>query len=34
MLGVAVPTIAFAGVTDVREEAWELVETLAPAYPA
>ena len=32
MLGVAVPTIAFAGVTDVREEAWALVESLAPAY--
>jgi hypothetical protein len=31
MLGVAVPTIAFAGVTDVREEAWALVESLAPA---
>jgi hypothetical protein len=32
MLGVAVPTIAFAGVTDVREEAWALVESLGPAY--
>ena len=32
MLGVAVPTIAFAGVTDVPEEAWALVEELAPAY--
>jgi hypothetical protein len=31
MLRVAVPTIAFAGVTDVREEAWALVESLAPA---
>ena len=32
MLGVAVPTIAFAGVTDVPQEAWALVESLAPAY--
>ena len=28
----AVPTIAFSGVTDVQQEAWELVEGLAPAY--
>ena len=26
------PTIAFSGVTDVRHEAWALVEGLAPAY--
>jgi tetratricopeptide (TPR) repeat protein len=32
MLSVAVPTIAFAGVTQVPEEAWALVEWLAPAY--
>jgi hypothetical protein len=32
MLGVAVPTIAFAGVTDVPQDAWALVESLAPAY--
>ena len=28
----AVPTIAFSGVTDVQQEAWDLVEGLAPAY--
>jgi hypothetical protein len=32
MLSVAVPTIAFAGVTELPEEAWALVEELAPAY--
>ncbi len=32
MLSVAVPTIAFAGATEVPEEAWALVEGLAPAY--
>jgi tetratricopeptide (TPR) repeat protein len=32
MLSVAVPTIAFAGVTQLPEEAWALVEGLAPAY--
>ena len=26
------PTIAFSGVTDVQQEAWDLVEGLAPAY--
>jgi len=28
----AVPTIAFSGVTDVQQEAWDLVDGLAPAY--
>ena len=32
MLSVAVPTIAFAGVTQLPEEAWALVEEMAPAY--
>jgi hypothetical protein len=32
MLAVAMPTIAFAGVTEVPQEAWALVEDLAPAY--
>jgi len=32
MLSVAVPTIAFAGATEVPEEAWAIVEGLAPAY--
>jgi hypothetical protein len=32
MVSIAVPTIAFAGITDVPEEAWALVERLAPAY--
>jgi tetratricopeptide (TPR) repeat protein len=32
MLSAAVPTIAFAGAADVPEEAWALVEGLAPAY--
>ena len=31
-VSVAVPTIAFAGVTEVPAEAWALVESLAPAY--
>ena len=31
-VSVAVPTIAFAGATEVPEEAWALVEGLAPAY--
>jgi len=31
-VSAAVPTIAFSGVTDVQREAWELVESLAPAY--
>jgi uncharacterized NAD(P)/FAD-binding protein YdhS len=31
-VSAAVPTIAFSGVTDVQQEAWELVESLAPAY--
>ena len=32
VLSAAVPTIAFSGVTDIQQEAWELVEGLAPAY--
>jgi hypothetical protein len=32
LLSVAVPTIAFAGVTTVPEDAWEIVERCAPAY--
>jgi len=32
LLSVAVPTIAFAGVTEVPEHAWHLVEQAAPAY--
>src|SRR4051812_33360643 len=32
MVSVAAPTIAFAGVTEVPQEAWRLVEDLAPAY--
>jgi hypothetical protein len=32
LLSSAVPTIAFAGVTEVPEEAWSLVEQAAPAY--
>jgi tetratricopeptide (TPR) repeat protein len=32
MLNVAVPTIAFAGATELPEDAWALVEGLAPAY--
>jgi uncharacterized NAD(P)/FAD-binding protein YdhS len=31
-VSAAVPTIAFSGVTDVQQEAWALVEGLAPAY--
>ncbi len=32
LLSVAVPTIAFAGVTEVPEQAWSIVERAAPAY--
>jgi hypothetical protein len=32
LLSVAVPTIAFAGVTTVPQDAWEIVERCAPAY--
>ena len=32
LLSVAMPTIAFAGVTDVPEQAWRIVESAAPAY--
>ncbi|WP_110183340.1 pyridine nucleotide-disulfide oxidoreductase [Nocardioides solisilvae] len=32
LLDMAVPTIAFAGVTEVPEQAWALVEGAAPAY--
>jgi hypothetical protein len=32
LLTTAVPTIAFAGVTTVPEEAWRIVESCAPAY--
>lgn len=32
LLSTAVPTIAFAGVTEVPEEAWAIVERCAPAY--
>jgi tetratricopeptide (TPR) repeat protein len=32
LLSVAVPTIAFAGVTEVPDEAWSIVERAAPAY--
>ena len=32
LLSVAMPTIAFAGVTDVPEQAWRIVEAAAPAY--
>ncbi|MCW2759434.1 MAG: pyridine nucleotide-disulfide oxidoreductase, partial [Nocardioidaceae bacterium] len=32
LLAVAVPTIAFAGVTTVPEQAWDLVERCRPAY--
>ena len=31
-VSAAVPTIAFSGVTDVQQETWTLVESLAPAY--
>lgn len=32
LLSVAVPTIAFAGVTTVPEESWQIVERARPAY--
>jgi hypothetical protein len=32
LLSIAVPTIAFAGVTKVAEESWSIVEDAAPAY--
>lgn len=32
LLSVAVPTIAFAGVTEVPEDGWRIVEAAAPAY--
>ena len=32
LLSIAVPTIAFAGVTDWPEQAWSIVERAAPAY--
>jgi hypothetical protein len=32
LLSVAMPTIAFAGVTEVPEEAWAIVESAAPSY--
>jgi hypothetical protein len=32
LLSVAVPTIAFAGVTTVPQDAWDIVERCAPAY--
>ncbi|WP_246415829.1 pyridine nucleotide-disulfide oxidoreductase [Nocardioides luti] len=32
LLSTAVPTIAFAGVTEVPEEAWQIVEDARPAY--
>jgi uncharacterized NAD(P)/FAD-binding protein YdhS len=31
-VSAAVPTIAFSGVTDVQQEAWDLVEGIGPAY--
>jgi uncharacterized NAD(P)/FAD-binding protein YdhS len=31
-VSAAVPTIAFSGVTDVQQDAWDLVEGIAPAY--
>ena len=31
-VSAAVPTIAFSGVVDIQQEAWELVEGLAPVY--
>lgn len=34
LLSVAVPTIAFAGVTKAAEESWSIVEGAAPAYGA
>lgn len=32
LLSTAVPTIAFAGVTEVPQQAWQIVEHAAPAY--
>ena len=32
LLSVAVPTIAFAGVTTVPQESWAIVERPQPAY--
>ncbi|MCW2812799.1 MAG: pyridine nucleotide-disulfide oxidoreductase [Nocardioides sp.] len=32
LLSAAVPTIAFAGVTEVPEQAWAIVDSAAPAY--
>jgi hypothetical protein len=32
LLSAAVPTIAFAGVTEVPQQAWDIVERAAPAY--
>jgi hypothetical protein len=32
LLSIAVPTIAFAGVTEVPQQAWSIVERAAPAY--
>ncbi len=32
LLSTAVPTIAFAGVTEIPHEAWDIVERAAPAY--
>ncbi|WP_211357106.1 pyridine nucleotide-disulfide oxidoreductase [Nocardioides rubriscoriae] len=32
LLSAAVPTIAFAGVTEVPEQAWSIVESAGPAY--
>jgi uncharacterized NAD(P)/FAD-binding protein YdhS len=31
-VSAAVPTIAFSGVTDVQQEAWDLVEGIGPSY--
>lgn len=31
-VSAAVPTIAFSGIIDVQQEAWDLVERLAPSY--
>jgi uncharacterized NAD(P)/FAD-binding protein YdhS len=31
-VSAAVPTIAFSGVTDVQQEAWDLVERIGPSY--
>ncbi|WP_193607042.1 pyridine nucleotide-disulfide oxidoreductase [Nocardioides lijunqiniae] len=32
LLSAAVPTIAFAGVTEIPQQAWDIVERAAPAY--